>query len=74
MLFSEHLAPDGQRLLVALLGLGILSLVIPVFCQVVGAGGRVGMVVSQDLAADSQRLATALLGLAILALGVLERG
>jgi hypothetical protein len=74
---GEAQADPGERLggtTPKLFGLGVLALLPVDGCQVVVAGGGVGMLLAQHLTLDGQRLATALFGLGVLALGVLNAG
>jgi hypothetical protein len=53
---GEESAIDLQRLLEEGLGGGVLPLRLQIECQVVVAGGGVGMVIGEEPAADLQRL------------------
>ena len=68
MLFAQHLAEDGQRLLGQRLGLGLLALKAQAVGQAVVASSGVEVLLSQRAPPNVQRLLQQRLGLGVLAL------
>src|SRR5262249_34953027 len=74
VLLAPDLAEDCQCPLEVLLGLRVAALVIVAMAQVVGGGGRLGVVLTTHFAINRQGLPVALLRLTVAALSPLTLG